>query len=73
MIKMLQYKMYPAASYAVLRQLLFNHWTNFNITWQKFDPLLRFSSSRQDALIKPGRGCGGAGGVRGGGGGVLVL
>ena len=32
-----------------------NHWTNFNITWQKCsfgDPLSRFSSSRYDVSKK---------------------
>ena len=52
-----------------------NHWTNFNITWQKYsfgDPLLRFSSSCQDALknmagVWLGAGVGAGAGVGGGG------
>ena len=37
--------------------LVRNHWTDFNITWQKCslgDPLSRFSLSQHDALKKQG-------------------
>ena len=53
MIKMLQYKMYPAGELAVLRQLLFfiSHWNVSPIEYQQQDMLLCWNMKNNSDLI----------------------